>query len=56
MKAPSIENMSIWNETVYHLELNSMRLFDEIMEMLGRIEPMRSNSDYKRIWLSEESL
>ena len=54
MKAPSIENMSIWNETVYHLELNSMRLFDEIMEMLGRIEPMRSNSDYKRIWLSEE--
>ena len=54
MKAPSIENMSIWNETVYHLELNCMRLFDEIMEMLGRIEPMRSNSDYKRIWLSEE--
>ncbi len=54
MKAPSIENMSMWNESVYNLEPNSLQLFDEIMEMLGRIEPMRSNGDYKRIWLSEE--
>ena len=54
MKAPSIENMSMWNESVYNLEPNSLQLFDEIMEMLGRVEPMRSNGDYKRIWLSEE--
>ena len=54
MKAPRIENMLMWNETVYHLEPNSMRLFNEIMEMLGRIEPMQRNSDYKRIWLSEK--
>lgn len=54
MKAPSIENMSLWNRTVYNLEPNSMQLFDEITLMLGRIEPMRSNNNYKRIWLSEE--
>ncbi len=54
MKAPSIENMSLWNRAVYNLEPNSMRLFDEITLMLGRIEPMRSNNSYKRIWLSEE--
>ena len=33
MKAPSIENMSMWNESVYNLEPNSLQLFDEIMEM-----------------------
>lgn len=54
MKAPSIENMSLWSQTVYNLEPNSRRLFDEIMQMLGRIEPMRSNNNYKRVWLSEE--
>ncbi len=54
MKAPSIENLSLWNRTVYNLEPNSKRLFDEIMLMFGRIEPMRSNNNYKRICLSEE--
>ncbi len=54
MKAPSIENMSLWSQTVYNLEPSSLRLFDEITLLLGRIEPMRSNNNYKRVWLSEE--
>ncbi len=54
MKAPSIENISLWNRTVYNLESKSMQLFEDIMLMLGKIKPMRSNDNYKRIWLSEE--
>lgn len=54
MKAPSVENISIWNETVYNLEPNSMRLFNEITQMLGQIEPMQNNNNYKRMWLSVE--
>ena len=54
MKAPSIKNISMWNETAYNLEPNSMRLFNEIMEMLRKVKPMRSCNNYVRIWVSEE--
>ncbi len=54
IKAPSIENITIWRNQVYNLEKNSMKLFDEIMELLDRIEPMRSNNNYKRVWLNAE--
>lgn len=54
MKAPSVENISQWNETVYKLEPNSMRLFNEIMGMLRNVKPMRSDNNYVRIWVSEE--
>ena len=54
MKAPSVENISMWNETVYNLESNSMQLFNEITEMLRNVKPMRSYNDYVRIWVPEE--
>lgn len=44
----------MWNETVYNLEPNSMRLFNKIMEMLRKVKPMRSYNNYVRIWVSEE--
>ncbi len=54
MKAPSIYNMSMWSDTVYNLDSQSMDIFDEITEMLSKVKPMRSNNNYIRIWLSEE--
>lgn len=54
MKAPSVENISMWHDTVYNLEPNSMRLFNEIMEMLRKVKSMRGYNNYIRIWVSEE--
>lgn len=54
MKAPSVENILMCNETIYNLEPNSMRLFNEITEILCNVKPMRSDNNYVRIWVSEE--
>ena len=54
MKAPRICNFTFWHQEYYRLDAKSAELFNEIMDLFERIEPMRETNNCREVWLSAE--